>query len=173
SLLEIFERTHKKKDRTYVKDTQTENFLVNTSYITCFSLLPSTSKHRLQIEDEVFKKLMYGEEAPKRPLGYGYGVKQSDVSGVREILRKDGFGCGEDNTLAFEQLKKALVDVTNENKELVKKLEDLQTKYEEGNLLSQKMTTQFGQILDIFSTGKAPTEFLNVAKSVLNMANTQ
>ncbi|KAL9226113.1 hypothetical protein vseg_001963 [Gypsophila vaccaria] len=32
---------------------------------------PSNTKPRVQIENEDFNKLMYGDEVPKRPLGYG------------------------------------------------------------------------------------------------------
>ncbi|KAH9617756.1 hypothetical protein KSS87_005151 [Heliosperma pusillum] len=175
SVLEIFKRTHRKKDGTFVKDTMTEDFLidVDASIYTATVMHPTSSKSRVLIENEAFNSVMYGNEVPKRPVGYGYGVNQSDVLGVHGILRKHGISSGESNSLALDNMKHALADVTKENKVLVKKHEVLQSKCDESNVLLKKMTTQFGQILDIFSTGKATAEFIGMAKSVLNMANKQ
>ncbi|XP_074296557.1 uncharacterized protein LOC141626849 isoform X2 [Silene latifolia] len=126
------------------------------------TLHPSNSKSRVQLENEAFNKVMYGKDTPTRPVGYGYGVKQSDVFGVHSFLRKEGFGCGASSSLALENMKKAVDDVTKENKEL-------KTQCNESNGLLKKMTTQFAQILDLFSTGKATTEVIDMATSVLNM----
>ncbi|KAK9714356.1 hypothetical protein RND81_06G088000 [Saponaria officinalis] len=170
SVLEIFKQTHRKKDGTFVKDTVTEDFLidVDASIDTETLMHPSNSKSRVKIENEAFNKVMYGKDIPTRLVGYGYGVKQSDVFGVHSILRKEGFGCGESNSLALENMKKAVSNVTKENKVL-------KSKCDESNVLLKKMTTQFAQILDVFSAGKATTEFIDMAKSVLNMnmASTQ
>ncbi|XP_074296698.1 uncharacterized protein LOC141627173 isoform X2 [Silene latifolia] len=126
-------------------------------------LHPSNSKSRVQLENEAFNKVMYGKDNPTRPTGYGFGVKQSDMFGVHSILRKEGFGCGASSSLALENMKKVVDDVTKENKEL-------KTKCNESNGLLKKMTTQFAaQILDLFSTGKVMTEVIDMAKSVLNM----
>ncbi|XP_074298452.1 uncharacterized protein LOC141629333 [Silene latifolia] len=123
---------------------------------------PSNFKSRVQLENEAFNKVMYGKDTPTRPVGYGYGVKQSDVFGLHSILRKEGFGCGASSSLALKKMKKAVADVTKENKEL-------KTKCDESNGVLKKTTTQFAQILDLFSTGKATTEIIDMAKSVLNM----
>ncbi|XP_074296936.1 uncharacterized protein LOC141627601 [Silene latifolia] len=164
SVLEIFKQTHRKKDGTFVKDTVTEDFLIDVDASIDMETVmqPSNSKSRVQLENEVFNKVMYGKDTPTRPVGYGYGVKQSDVFGVHSIFIKEGFGCGSSTSLALENMKKAVADVTKENKEL-------KTKCNESNGLLKKMTTQFAQILDLFSTGQATTEVIDMAKSVLNI----
>ncbi|XP_074314974.1 uncharacterized protein LOC141651150 [Silene latifolia] len=73
SVLEMFRSTHQKKDETFVKDTVTEDFLddADANVQTEIEIYSST-KPRVQIENEAFNKLMYGGEIPNRPVGYGY-----------------------------------------------------------------------------------------------------
>ena len=47
----------------------------------------SPFKSHTEIENEVFNEIMYGDAHPKRPIGYGFGMKQSQVSGVHSLLR--------------------------------------------------------------------------------------
>ena len=44
-------------------------------------LLSSPSKTQAEIENEVFDELMYEEDNPKRPLGFGFNVDRSDAFG--------------------------------------------------------------------------------------------
>ncbi|KAK9666055.1 hypothetical protein RND81_14G156600 [Saponaria officinalis] len=174
SILEIFKHTHQRKDGTFVKDTITKDFLVNIQTQLLLALF--FTKSRVQIENEAFNKLMYGDDVPKRPLGYGYGVKQSDVYGVHGILRKERFygdGDGDNNALALQRMEKVVADLKDENKGLVKDHEELKTKFDESNFLMKKMTSQFGQILDVLGTGKAPVGFLDIAKKVLHTSNSE
>ncbi|XP_074299010.1 uncharacterized protein LOC141630012 [Silene latifolia] len=93
--LEVFKQTHKRKDGSYVKDTATEKFVLDGDTYVESELAINPTKPKVQIQNEAFSKLMYGEDIPKRPLGYGFCVKGSDVFGVHGILRKEAFESGE------------------------------------------------------------------------------
>ncbi|KAJ8422324.1 hypothetical protein Cgig2_011616 [Carnegiea gigantea] len=67
--LEFFKETHSKEGRGFIANTATEGFLV-------------------KIENEVFDELIYEEENPKQPIGFGFNVDRSDVFGVNSVLRK-------------------------------------------------------------------------------------
>ncbi|KAL2902377.1 Fanconi anemia group C protein [Bienertia sinuspersici] len=51
----------------------------------------SSSKPQIEVEDEVFNELMYDKDnSNQKQVGYGFGVKLSDVMGVHALLRKKG-----------------------------------------------------------------------------------
>ncbi|KAL9236183.1 hypothetical protein vseg_010884 [Gypsophila vaccaria] len=130
---------------------------------------------------------MYGGEVPKRPLGYGFGVKQSDVFGVRNILRKEGFNNGENNKSTLQNMEnvvanlkdenknmeKVVDNLTEENRGLMKQQQELKTQNDLNSQLLKTMTMQFGQILDAVCTGNATPEILNLAKTVLNIPDSK
>uniref|UniRef100_A0A803N803 Uncharacterized protein n=1 Tax=Chenopodium quinoa TaxID=63459 RepID=A0A803N803_CHEQI len=41
-----------------------------------------------ELEDEAFQQTMYGNEIPDRPVGYGLGVKEGEIFGVRGAVRQ-------------------------------------------------------------------------------------
>ncbi|XP_074267647.1 uncharacterized protein LOC141591132 [Silene latifolia] len=104
--LEVFKQTHKRKDGSYVKDTVTEEFVLDADTYIQSELATNPTKPKVQIQNEAFSKLMYGEDIPKRPLGYGFGVKGSDVFGVHGILRKEAFKLGDSSSLALQNMEK-------------------------------------------------------------------
>ncbi|KAK9671294.1 hypothetical protein RND81_12G019700 [Saponaria officinalis] len=181
--LEMFKHTHLKKDGKYVKDTCAEDFVDDVDAYVQTKIFTNPSKTKVireQIENEAFNKLMYGEETPKRPVGYGYGVKQSDVFGVRSMLKKEDFNCGGSKNLATQNMEKIVANLAEKNEGLMKTNEELMKQNEkleaicnESNDLVKKLTTQFGHILDVLSSGKAPSGFLDIAKSVLDTTNSQ
>ena len=67
----------------------------------------SPSKTQVEIENEVFDELMYEEENPKRPIGFGFNVNRSDVFGVNVVLRKTGYTF-PDNNMELKRVKKEL-----------------------------------------------------------------
>ncbi|KAK9689373.1 hypothetical protein RND81_09G055200 [Saponaria officinalis] len=181
--LEVFKHTHLKKDGKYVKDTCAEDFVDDVDAYVQTKIFTNPSKTKVireQIENEAFNKLMYGGETPKRPVGYGYGVKQSDVFGVRNMLKKEDFNCGGSKNLATQNMEKIVANLAEKyeglmktNEELMKQNEKLEATCNESNDLVKKMTTQFGHNLDVLSSGKAPSGFLDIAKSVLDTTNSQ
>jgi len=70
-------------------------------------LLSSPSKTQAEIENEVFDELMYEEDNPKRPVGFGFNVDRSDVFGVNGVLRKRGCTF-HDNDIELKRVKEEL-----------------------------------------------------------------
>uniref|UniRef100_A0A803N3I5 DUF4218 domain-containing protein n=1 Tax=Chenopodium quinoa TaxID=63459 RepID=A0A803N3I5_CHEQI len=68
----------------------------------------SSSIPKIDIEIEVFNQLMYQGEIPKRPLNYGFGVKQSYIFGVEGHLRKEGSNYVNNSDMEVEKLKVAI-----------------------------------------------------------------
>ncbi|KAL2930611.1 hypothetical protein RDABS01_036021, partial [Bienertia sinuspersici] len=70
---EFFDRTHKTKDGDMAK-----------SKIDASVASSSSSKPRIEVEDEVFNELMYDKDnSNQKPVGYGFGVKRRDVKFAR------------------------------------------------------------------------------------------
>ncbi|KAJ8433710.1 hypothetical protein Cgig2_019819 [Carnegiea gigantea] len=84
----FFKETHSKVGGGFVANTTTETFLV-------------------EIKNEVFDELMYEEENPKRPIGFGFNVDRSDVFGVNSILRKRDY-IFPDNNMELKRVKEEL-----------------------------------------------------------------
>ncbi|KAL2905735.1 Adenylosuccinate synthetase 2 [Bienertia sinuspersici] len=80
--------------------------------------LASSSKSRVDIENEVFNDLMYNGEVPKRPLNYGFGVKQSDIFGVQGLLRKEGSSYVNHSAIEMENLKVEFPAIKKQNEDL-------------------------------------------------------
>ncbi|KAJ8441793.1 hypothetical protein Cgig2_021483 [Carnegiea gigantea] len=107
-------------------------------------LSSSPSKTQVEIENEVFDELMYEEENPKRPIGFGFNVHRSDVFGVNNILRKRGY-IFPDNNMELKCVKEELA--------------------------SQK--AMFLLMLKAVHNGKITDEFLDVIEAALRMAGDQ
>ncbi|KAL2927681.1 hypothetical protein RDABS01_023529 [Bienertia sinuspersici] len=87
---EFFDRTHKTKDGVYPENTNTQELIdMAKSKIDASVASSSSSKPRIKIEDEVFNELMYDKDnSNQKPVGYGFGVKRSDVIGVKFARHK-------------------------------------------------------------------------------------
>ncbi|KAJ8423196.1 hypothetical protein Cgig2_019238 [Carnegiea gigantea] len=107
-------------------------------------LSSSPSKTQVEIENEVFDKLMYEEENPKRPIGFSFNVDRSDVFSVNSILRKRGY-IFPDNNMELKRVKEELA--------------------------SQK--AMFLLMLKAVHNGKITDEFLDATKAALRMAGDQ
>ncbi|KAH9605802.1 hypothetical protein KSS87_021875 [Heliosperma pusillum] len=129
-------------------------------------MYPTSTKSRVQIENQAFNKLMYAGDIPKRPVGYGFGVKQSDIFGVRSILRKEKFQNDENDSLALQNMEKKMANLTETNEGLLKQNQDILKMYNKNNDLLKN-------VLDVLSTGKTPTHVLNLAKTFVHATNAQ
>ncbi|KAL2943358.1 Ubiquitin-conjugating enzyme E2 L5, partial [Bienertia sinuspersici] len=78
---EFFDRTHKTKDGVYpeITNTQELNDMVKSKIV---ASVASSSSSKPRIE---------------KPIGYGFGVKRSDVIGVHALLRKKGIASEMNN----------------------------------------------------------------------------
>ncbi|KAL2943426.1 N-succinylarginine dihydrolase [Bienertia sinuspersici] len=89
---EFFNRTHKTKDGVYPENTNTQELIdMAKSEIDAIVASSSSSKPQIEVEDEVFNELMFDKDySNQKPVGYGFGVKRSDVMGVHALLRRKG-----------------------------------------------------------------------------------
>ncbi|KAL2900032.1 hypothetical protein RDABS01_025114, partial [Bienertia sinuspersici] len=87
---EFFDRTHKTKDGVYPENTNTQELIdMAKSKIDASVASSSSSKPQIEVEDEVFNELMYDKDnSNQKPVGYGFGVKRSDVMGVKFARHK-------------------------------------------------------------------------------------
>ncbi|KAL2923182.1 hypothetical protein RDABS01_014673, partial [Bienertia sinuspersici] len=82
---EFFDRTHKTKDGVYPENTNTQELIdMAKSKIDASVASSSSSKPRIEVEDEVLSELMYDKDNyNQKPVGYGFRVKRSDVKFAR------------------------------------------------------------------------------------------
>ncbi|KAL2930778.1 G1/S-specific cyclin-E2 [Bienertia sinuspersici] len=58
----------------------------------------SSSKPRIEVEDQVSNELMYYKDTSnQKQVGYGFGVKRSDMMGVHALLRRKGMASEMNN----------------------------------------------------------------------------
>ncbi|KAL2944379.1 SPBc2 prophage-derived uncharacterized protein YopZ [Bienertia sinuspersici] len=88
-LVEAWERSHMRKDGSFVEGTTTEDFLDDAKAKVESLKLANSSCSSVDVEDEAFHDLMNGGDIPERPQGFGFGVKKSDVYGKNEVLEKE------------------------------------------------------------------------------------
>ncbi|KAL2936940.1 Cyclic AMP receptor-like protein [Bienertia sinuspersici] len=92
-----------------------------------------------------------------------FGVKKSDVYGVRGLLRKEG----------SKKVKTRCVDFdvnVKKNEVLEKENRELSRKNDEYTKTLKAVVTQFSQILDVVRNGKASVQLIDAAQSALHMA---
>ncbi|KAL2923183.1 SPBc2 prophage-derived uncharacterized protein YopZ [Bienertia sinuspersici] len=125
--------------------------------------LANSSCSSVDVEDEAFHDLMNGGDIPERPQGFGFGVKKSDVYGVRGLLRKEG----------SKKVKTRCVDFdvnVKKNEVLEKENRELSRKNDEYTKTLKAVVTQYSQILDVVRNGKASVQLIDAAQSALHMA---
>ncbi|KAL2935328.1 SPBc2 prophage-derived uncharacterized protein YopZ [Bienertia sinuspersici] len=125
--------------------------------------LANSSCSSVDVEDEAFHDLMNGGDIPERPQGFGFGVKKSDVYGVRGLLRKEGSKKVKTRCIDFD------VNV-KKNEVLEKENRELSRKNDEYTKTLKAVVTQFSQILDVVHNGKASVQLIDAAQSALHMA---
>ncbi|KAL2900935.1 polyprotein [Bienertia sinuspersici] len=166
-LVEAWEKSHMRKDGSFVAGTITEDFLSDAKAKVDLLKLNNSSSSSVDVEDEAFHSLMNGGDIPERPQGFGFGVKKSDVYGVRGILRKQGSRKVKIRDLDVN----ASVSNTNKTNEVLKKENrELSMKNDENTRTLKTVLTQFSQILDTVRKGKASVELIDAAQSALHMA---
>ncbi|KAL2897198.1 External alternative NAD(P)H-ubiquinone oxidoreductase B4 mitochondrial [Bienertia sinuspersici] len=165
-LIEFRERSHVRKDGSFVEGTVTQDFLGKVK--TLKLLAPSTSCAKY-LEDRAFHHVFNGGKIPEQPQGFGFGVKRSDVYGVRGLVRKE---CYEKGKMKFVKVDlNSNSSPCNKKKEVLQKRnEELSMKYNENNNLLKTVVTQFSKFLDVMRNGKASLKLINAAQSTLAMA---
>ncbi|KAL2942598.1 Syncytin-2 [Bienertia sinuspersici] len=155
------------KGWSFVAGKITEDFLSDAKAKVDLLKLNNSSSSSVDVEDEAFHSLMNGGDIPERPQGFGFGVKKSDVYGVRGILRKQGSRKVKIRDLDVN----ASVSNTNKTNEVLKKENrELSMKNDENTRTLKTVLTQFSQILDAVRKGKASVELIDAAQSALHMA---
>ncbi|KAL2931037.1 Transaldolase, partial [Bienertia sinuspersici] len=109
----------------------------------------SSSKPRIEVEDEVFNELMYDKDnSNQKPVGYGFGVKRSDVMGVHALLRKKGIAS----------------EMNNDNNDL--KVKFARHKKETANLI-MRLSSSVSDLLTAVQSGHVSPETLATTNSAL------
>ncbi|KAL2929583.1 Phosphoinositide phosphatase SAC8, partial [Bienertia sinuspersici] len=132
---------------------------------------PSTSFPE-DLEDEAFHDVLNGGKIPKRPQGFGFVVKRSDVYGVRGLVRKEGYGKGKMKFVEVD-LNSNSSPCNKKREDLEKRNEELSMKYNENNNLLKTMMAQFSEFLDVMPNGNASVQLIDDAQSTLAMATQQ
>ncbi|KAL2943912.1 External alternative NAD(P)H-ubiquinone oxidoreductase B4 mitochondrial [Bienertia sinuspersici] len=132
---------------------------------------PSTSCKE-DLEDEAFHDVMNGGKIPERPQGFGFGVKRSDVYGVRGLVRKEGYSKGKMKFVELD-LNSNSSPCNKKKEDLEKRNEELSMKYNENNNLLKTVVTQFSEFLDVMRNGNASVQLIDAAQSTLAMATQQ
>ncbi|KAL2943861.1 Protein-arginine kinase, partial [Bienertia sinuspersici] len=123
-------------------------------------LASSSSKSRVDIENEVFDDLMYNGEVPKCPLNYGFGVKQSDIFGVQGLLRKKG------SSYVNHTVKKQNADLRQKNQTLGYNFDDTAQSF-------KAIASHLAQVLKEVQNGNASAHLLDGADSAIKLIDTQ
>ncbi|KAL2935820.1 50S ribosomal protein L9 chloroplastic, partial [Bienertia sinuspersici] len=100
------------------------------------------TKSQLELENEAFEEIMYQDEIPDRPVGYGLGVKKGDIYGVRGVLRKEGYGKIQRN-IVLDSFKEEMVALHKKNDKLEKEKEKLKDQVQQNNFLFKTLIGQF------------------------------
>ncbi|KAL2943323.1 Fanconi anemia group C protein, partial [Bienertia sinuspersici] len=115
----------------------------------------SSSKPRIEVEDEVFNELMYDKDnSNQKPVGYGFGVKRSDVMGVHALLRKKGIAS----------------EMNNDNNDL--KVKFARHKKETANLI-MRLSSSVSDLLTAVQSGHVSPETLAATNSALRTITAQ
>uniref|UniRef100_A0A803MIY0 Uncharacterized protein n=1 Tax=Chenopodium quinoa TaxID=63459 RepID=A0A803MIY0_CHEQI len=118
--------------------------------------ITSTPKPQEEIESEVFNELMYDKDnTNQKSVGYGFGVKRSDVLGVHALLRKRGVTSGNNN-IGDQNLKAEFARHKRQTTDLLMRL-------------TSHMTDFLGAVRD----GNVTNEMLDSTCSALRSINAQ
>ncbi|XP_057249087.1 uncharacterized protein LOC125495219 [Beta vulgaris subsp. vulgaris] len=143
------------------------------------------SKSDLELEDEAFEHTMYDGEIPKRPVGYGLGVRKGDIYGVHGVLKKQGCGRVRKTAVFMENDKEELSTLKKENRLLNTQVQEnkeevsvlkkenslLKAKVQENNSLLKTLVGQFSQLVGKVRKGEASMHLLDCAQAVLEVTN--
>uniref|UniRef100_A0A803N9Y4 Transposase, Ptta/En/Spm, plant n=1 Tax=Chenopodium quinoa TaxID=63459 RepID=A0A803N9Y4_CHEQI len=162
SELEFFKSVYSEGDGSFKEGTTSRQFVEDAIKKVQESLDKSSSCiPKVDIENEVFNQLMYQGEIPKRPLNYGFGVKQSDIFGVEGHLRKEGSYYVNNSDMEVEKLKVALLDMKKQNEDLAKQNQILNTKFD-------AVGSMMAQVLKATRSGNVSSEVIDNAIQLLD-----
>ncbi|KAL2923194.1 Zygote defective protein 12 [Bienertia sinuspersici] len=133
-------------------------------------LLPSQG---LTLRMRFFDDLMYNGEVPKRPLNYGFGVKQSEIFGVQGLLRKEGSSYVNHSAIEMENLKAEFSAVKKQNEDLRQKNQALESKFNDTAQSFKAIASHFAQVLKEVRNGNASAHLLDGADSAIKLIDTQ
>ncbi|KAL2894490.1 hypothetical protein RDABS01_010399, partial [Bienertia sinuspersici] len=136
-------------------------------------LSSSSSKSRIDIENEVFNDLMYNGEVPECPLNYGFRVKQSDIFGVQGLLRNEGSSYVNHSAVEIENMKVAFSSVKKQNEDLQQKNQALESKFDDMTQSVKVIASHLAQVLKEVQNGNASTHLLDGAESTIKLIDSQ
>ncbi|KAL2893151.1 hypothetical protein RDABS01_009060, partial [Bienertia sinuspersici] len=172
-LIEAWERSHMRKDGSFVEGTATEDFLHDAkAKVETLKLSAPSTSCKEDLEDEAFHDVMNGGKIPERPQGFGFGIKRSDVYGVRGLVRKEGYSKGKMKFVELD-LNSNSSPCNKKEEDLEKQNEELSMKYNENNNLLKTVVTQFSEFLDVMRNGNASVQLIDAAQFTLAMATQQ
>ncbi|KAL2905128.1 Cell division protein FtsB, partial [Bienertia sinuspersici] len=171
--LDFYKSVYTKKDGSFKEGTLSQQFLEDANNKVKECLASSSSKSRVDIENEVFDDLMYNGEVPKRPLNYGFGVKQSDIFGVQGLLRKKGSSYVNHSAIEMENLKAEFSAVKKQNEDLRQKNQALESKFDDTAQSFKAIASHLAQVLKEVRNGNASEHLLDGADSAIKLIDTQ
>ncbi|XP_056688500.1 uncharacterized protein [Spinacia oleracea] len=170
SELTFYKSVYAKEDGSFKEGTISRQFMEDANNKVQENLASSsTSKSKVEIENEVFNELMYGGEVLKRPLNYGFRVKQSDIFGVEGLLRKEGSSYLDNSDIEMENLKVELSVVKKQNEDLAQHNQVLDNKFDETTKTFKMIASYFGQVLKEVRKGNVSSDLLDGAESAILM----
>ncbi|KAL2901695.1 Pyridoxine 5'-phosphate synthase, partial [Bienertia sinuspersici] len=140
---EFFDRTHKTKDGVYPENTNTQE-LIDMAKSKIDASVASSSSSKPRIEDNSNQKL----------VGYGFGVKQSDVMGVYALLPRKGIAS----------------EMNNDNNDL--KVKFARHNKETTNLI-MRLSSSVSDLLTAVQSGHVSPETLAATNSALRTTTAQ
>ncbi|KAL2942817.1 Zygote defective protein 12, partial [Bienertia sinuspersici] len=173
SELDFYKSVYTKKDGSFKEGTLSQQFLEDANNNVKECLASSSSKSRVDIENEVFDDLMYNGEVPKHPLNYGFGVKQSDIFGVQGLLRKEGSSYVNHSAVEMENLKVEFSDVKKQNEDLRQKNKALESKFNDTAQYFKEIASHLEKVLKEVRNGNALAHLLDGAESAIKLIDTQ
>ncbi|KAL2938316.1 Zygote defective protein 12 [Bienertia sinuspersici] len=171
--LDFYKSVYTKKDGSFKEGTLSQQFLEDANNKVKECLASSSSKSRVDIENEVFDDLMYNGEVPKRPLNYVFGVKQSDIFGVQGLLRKKGSSYVNHSAIEMENLKAEFSAVKKQNEDLRQKNQALESKFDDTVQSFKEIASHLAQVLKEVRNGNASAHLLDGADSAVKLIDTQ
>ncbi|KAL2923784.1 hypothetical protein RDABS01_015275, partial [Bienertia sinuspersici] len=173
SEIDFYKSVYTKKDGSFKEGTLSQQFMEDANNKVKECLASSSSKSRVDIENEVFNDLMYNGEVPQRPLNYGFGVKQSDIFGVQGLLRKEGSSYVNHSAVELENLKVAFSAVKKQNEDLQQKNQALESKFDDTTQSVKVIASHLAQVLKEVRNGNASSHLLDGAESAIKLIDSQ
>ncbi|KAL2899782.1 Trophoblast Kunitz domain protein 1 [Bienertia sinuspersici] len=172
SELDFYKSVYTKKDGSFKEGTLSQQFMEDANNKVKECLASSSSKSRVDIENEVFNNLIYNGEVPKRPFNYASGVKQSDIFGVQGLLRKEGSSYVNHSAVQMENLEVEFSAVKKQNEDLRQKNLALESKFDDTAQSFKAIASHLAQVLKEVRNGNPSAYLLDGAESAIKLIDT-